>query len=72
MKENKQEQQPEQDPNLDIPAEANRTKHINFLKEEEDSSTKIGANVDGFTADRQKQWKEGLKEGERVRQADEE
>ena len=63
MKEsNKRQQQPE-DPNLDIPAEANRSKHINFLEVEEDSSTKTGVNADDFAAERQKQWKEGLQEG---------
>ena len=67
-----EKQHPEKDPNLDIPAEANRTKHINFLEVEEDSSTRTGANADGFAADRQKEWKEGLEEGERLRQQNEE
>jgi hypothetical protein len=70
MKDDKQQQQPEGDPNLDIPSEANRTKHINFLEVEEESSTKTGANADGFAADRQKQWQEGLEEGERARRED--
>jgi hypothetical protein len=68
MKEDKQ--QPI-DPNLDIPAEASRTKHINFLDVEEESSTKTGINVDTFAAERQKEWKEGLEEGERLRRENE-
>jgi hypothetical protein len=49
MQENDKQQQPI-DSNLDIPSEANRTKHINFLDVEEDSSTKTGDNADDFAA----------------------
>jgi hypothetical protein len=67
----KEQQRPAADPNLDIPSEANRTKHINFLDVEEDSSTKTGINDDDFVAERQRQWKEGLEEGERARRNNE-
>jgi hypothetical protein len=64
MKERSEEpQQQPKDSNLDIPAEANRGKHINFMEAEEESSRKTGDNVDNFAAERQKQWKEGLEEG---------
>ena len=64
MKErNEEAQQQPNDPNLDIPAEANRGKHINFMEAEEESSRKTGNDTDDFAAERQKQWKEGLEEG---------
>jgi hypothetical protein len=64
MKErNEEPQQQPLDGNLDIPAEANREKHINFREVEEESSRKIGINADDFAAERQKQWKKGLEEG---------
>jgi hypothetical protein len=64
MKErNEEPQQQPNDSNLDIPAEANRGKHINFMEAEEESRQRIGANADDFAAERQKQWKEGLEEG---------
>jgi len=61
MKERNEEQN-RTDPNLDIPSEANRTKHINFLDIEEDNSS-AGRNKDDFSEERKKQWEEGLKEG---------
>lgn len=57
------QQQPE-DPNQDIPAEANRNKHINFLDVEEESGNKTDVNDDSFATERRKQWKKGLQEGE--------
>jgi hypothetical protein len=43
MKErNEEPQQQPNDSNLDIPAEANRGKHINFMEAEEESSRKTG------------------------------
>jgi hypothetical protein len=68
MQDDKQ-QQPK-DRNLDIPAEANRTKHINFLDEEDESRTSNGNN-DDFATERRKQWQEGLEEGERARRESE-
>ena len=51
------------DPNLDIPAEANRGKHANFLDTapEGDSKADEPSEVDKR---RQRRWKEGIKEGE--------
>jgi hypothetical protein len=63
MKKDKEQQQQPNDPNLDIPAESNRTKHINFMDVEDESATKTGINNDDWAADRQKQWKKGLQEG---------
>ena len=71
MQEKDKQQSPATDPNLDVPSEANRTKHINFLDVEEGSSTETGINADDFDAERQKQWKEGLEEGKRARQNNE-
>ncbi len=67
--ENKKQEQPI-DPNLDIPAEAARTKHVNFLDDEAEGSSRTGFNEDDVSK-RQKEWKEGLEEGERARQNDE-
>lgn len=67
MKDDQQRQQQPEDSNLDIPAESNRSKHINFLDVEEDSSTKTGVNADSFAAERQKQWTDGLEEGKKAR-----
>ena len=67
MNNDKERQQQSLDQNLDIPSEANQNKHINFMEVEEDSSTKTGINADDFAAERQKQWKEGLQEGEAAR-----
>lgn len=70
MKDEKQQTEPK-DIALDVPAEAATEKHINFLKEEEDSSAKVGFNADSFATERRKQWQEGLKEGEEARQHNE-
>ncbi len=64
MKDGKQ-QEPK-DIALDVPAEANTEKHINFLKEEEDSSSNVGTNADNIVTERQKQWKEGLEAGKQA------
>lgn len=71
MKEDTKRQEAPKDVALDVPAEANTEKHINFLKEEEDSSSKTGATVDAFTAERQKQWQEGLEAGKQARNENE-
>ena len=69
MKEKAEGQLPQdKDPHLDVPAEANTDKHINFLDAEdtgnEDDTT---GRKDKETEERQKQWKEGLEEGKRIR-----
>ena len=67
MKDEKQQPDQPKDIALDVPAEANMEKHINFLEVEEESQTKTGFNADNFASERQKQWKEGLEEGEKAR-----
>jgi hypothetical protein len=63
----KDAQQPERDRHLDTPSEANRDKHINFV-EAEDTDRNQG-NTDKLT-DRQKEWRQGIAEGEEERQRD--
>ncbi|HYH16303.1 MAG TPA: hypothetical protein VD794_13835, partial [Flavisolibacter sp.] len=56
------------DPSLDVPAEANREKHINFLEIEEDNGTRSGNdNVDDFATERRKEWERGIAEGKEAR-----
>lgn len=50
------------DPGLGAPAEANRGKHINFREVEEESAKNFELNKN--TSERQKQWREEMKEGE--------
>ena len=57
-----------QDKHLDVPSEANREKHINFLDAEEKAGS--GKNSDGQRSggtredeERRKQWQQGLEEG---------
>ena len=58
------EKQPHQtDPHLDAPAESNREKHINFRDVEEESTENF--MIDKSTTERQKQWREEIKEGEK-------
>jgi phosphoribosyl-AMP cyclohydrolase len=65
--ENKKQEQP--DPHLDIPAESNREKHINFMEVEEESAGKTGeTRKEDFSRERGEQWKKGIEEGERARQ----
>lgn len=54
------------DRHLDAPSESNRGKHINFREVEEESSGNF--MIDKNSTDRQKQWKEGVKEGEEEKQ----
>lgn len=61
-KEEKQTPQ-EKDRHLDVPSEANRDKHINFLETEEDNKDRNRKDAD--ISERQKQWKEGIEEGKR-------
>jgi hypothetical protein len=56
------------DPNLDIPSEANTTKHINFLDVENESSGREGKNKDDSNEERRKQWERGLEEGKQDRE----
>lgn len=58
MKENEQGRI---DPHLDTPSEANREKHINFPEAEEGGPKQSAGSTDG--SDRQKEWKQGIKEG---------
>jgi hypothetical protein len=58
------------DPRLDVPAEANREKHINFMDAEEKTADENVADGDRFgstkeDAERRKQWQQGLEEGRR-------
>ena len=69
MDNNKRKQQDEQDIRLDIPSEANREKHINFLEAEENNGQRSGSDVvDDFAAERRRQWEEGIAEGKKLRE----
>lgn len=63
--------QNEQDKRLDIPLEANREKHINFMEAEERTGSNTGDDERfGHTDDDQKrkeEWQRGLVEGEKAR-----
>lgn len=54
------------DRHLDTPLESNREKHINFREVEEESSGNF--MIDKSSTERQKQWKDGIKEGKEDRQ----
>ncbi|TCZ74094.1 hypothetical protein [Flaviaesturariibacter aridisoli] len=56
------EREQPKDPMLDVPAEANRQKHINFLDDDErpDSSDREERARD---QERRRQWEEGLRAG---------
>lgn len=58
----KEKEERQTDPHLDAPSEANREKHINFREVEEESAGNF--EVDKSTSDRQKQWRQEIKEGE--------
>jgi hypothetical protein len=57
MKEN-QDQNNQTDRNLDIPSEANRGKHANFLDDEGTGGTKDASNDE-----RKEEWQTGVSEG---------
>ncbi len=64
------------DPRLDIPAEANREKHINFMDAEERTSTENISDDNRFGStkedeERRKQWQQGLEEGRKAAQNNE-
>jgi hypothetical protein len=58
----------DKDRHLDVPSEANRDRHFNFLEEDENTE-EIGEH--DFTKEeieeRQRKWKEGLEEGKKAR-----
>jgi hypothetical protein len=65
------------DQRLDIPAEANREKHINFMDAEEKTSSGNISDSDRFgstkeDAERRRQWQEGLEEGRQAAQNNDE
>lgn len=64
----KEQEQREKDPHLDIPSEANREKHINFLKAEEDNPERTRDHKTD-NSNRREQWKEGLEEGQKANQS---
>lgn len=54
------------DRHLDVPAEANRDKHMNYLDEESRDESHSGDERTSHTKeeqDRRREWEEGLKEG---------
>ena len=58
---------------MDVPAEVNREKQINFLEAEQKTTSNNTSDDDrlGHTKDdenRREQWQQGLKEGEKRRQ----
>jgi hypothetical protein len=62
------EDQQQGDRHLDIPAESNREKHINFTDmESEDSQDQ--AKPDKSDQERRKQWQEGLEEGQKANES---
>ena len=70
MKEKEENSLPQdKDRHLDIPSESNREKHINFLDvEDTDDDQNTGGNrKDKETEERQKQWREGVEEGKKMR-----
>jgi hypothetical protein len=69
MKEREDNMLPQdKDRHLDIPQEARRDKHINFLDVEDTSDDNENRDQrDEETLERQKQWREGIEEGKRMR-----
>lgn len=60
------------DKHLDIPAEANTEKHINFLEAEEKTAAENISDDERFGSskqdeERRREWQEGLKEAENAR-----
>jgi hypothetical protein len=71
MKEREENMLPQdKDRHLDVPQEARRDKHINFLEIEDTGKNKDRGNKkDKETTERQRQWKEGLEEGKKLRRS---
>jgi hypothetical protein len=64
MKDRNEQQKPQDvDRNLDIPSEASREKHINFLDEEDDNNSRGRQERDSFVEERRREWQKGLSEG---------
>lgn len=64
MKDRNEQQKPQDvDRNLDIPSEAGREKHINFLEEEDNNNNRGGQERDRFVEERRREWQKGLSEG---------
>jgi hypothetical protein len=64
------------DKRLDIPSEANREKHINFMEAEERTGSGNTSDSDRFghsddDEKRRKEWQQGLEEGEKARRGEE-
>ena len=64
------------DKRLDIPSEAAREKHINFLEAEEKTSGNKTSDSDRFGSSdddkkRREEWQKGLEEGEKLRKGEE-
>ena len=62
----------EKDKQIDIPSEANREKHINFLEAEERTSGNKSSDKERFghtdeDEKRREQWQKGLREGEEAK-----
>ena len=57
----------DKDRHLDVPAEANRDRHHNYLADA-DEDTSVDSNRK--LTERQKQWKEGLEEGRMARNSE--
>jgi hypothetical protein len=66
----KQQKKMPKDPALDVPSEANREKHINFLEEEEKASQFIGGvdTQNEKNDERKKEWERGIEEGKEENQ----
>jgi hypothetical protein len=71
MKERKEKSLPQdKDRHLDVPSEANRDKHINFLEIEDPENQNTGnRREDKETEERRKQWEQGIEEGKRERKS---
>lgn len=59
------------DPRLDIPAEANQEKHINFMEAVEKTATENVSEENRFGStkedeEQRKQWQQGLEEGRKA------
>ena len=68
----KHKQEPPKDPHLDVPSEANRDKHINFLEEEEKEEQVSGEarKQNEEVTERRKEWERGIEAGKEERKKD--
>ncbi|RYZ19580.1 MAG: hypothetical protein EOO16_19545 [Chitinophagaceae bacterium] len=57
------EREQPKDPMLDVPAEANRQKHINFLDNDEERPDSSDREERARDEERRRQWEEGLRAG---------